>query len=265
MKSKSTASKKAKQPQKPPHLSGAVAKSQTLGKKSAAVEPGKISPATIQFLKGLKKNNNREWFHAHKDEYEAAATEFVGFVRVLIERLTKVDPTLMHVSPAECLFRIYRDVRFSSDKSPYKPHLSAFIAVGGRKSKYAGYYVHIQPGYNFMGGGVYHPEPEALESIRRTIVARGGELRKIVNNATFKKSFKEMEGDRLKRVPRAYSQDHPMADLICWKDFIVSKSVPDSVLTKDLIGECIKHFKILKPFNVWLSRAVGDSSVSTTG
>ncbi|MBL8018598.1 MAG: DUF2461 domain-containing protein [Leptospirales bacterium] len=261
MKSKSTGSKKVRPGKKSPGNS----KSAGSRKPEIRTEPGKISPATIQFLKGLKKNNNREWFHAHKDEYDAAATEFVGFVRVLIERLTKVDPTLSQVSPAECLFRIYRDVRFSSDKSPYKPHLSAFIAVGGRKSRYAGYYVHIQPGYNFMGGGVYHPEAEELESIRRAIASRGGELRKIINNQTFKKSFKEMEGDRLKRVPRAYSEDHPMADLICWKDFIVSRSIPDAILTKDLIGECIKHFKILKPFNVWLSRAVGEPSVRTAG
>ncbi|MCE9597838.1 MAG: DUF2461 domain-containing protein [Spirochaetia bacterium] len=255
MKSKSTASAKTKKStsSKQPQV-----RTKTQAAKAGMTESGQISRATLQFLKGLAKNNNREWFHAHRADYDAAATEFVGFVRVLIERLAKVDPTLQHVAPAECLFRIYRDVRFSSDKSPYKPHLSAFIALGGRKSRYAGYYVHIQPGSNFMGGGVYHPEPDALESIRRTISARGSELRKIINNAAFKKSYKQMEGDRLKRVPRAYTEDHPMADLICWKDFIVSRSIPDEVLTKDLIGECIKHFKLLKPFNAWLSRAVGD-------
>lgn len=219
-----------------------------------------ISKATMSFLKDLKKNNDRAWFEKHRDRFEAAHEEFSQTAQGLIEQIARLDPGIRPVSLKDSIFRIYRDVRFSRDKSPYKPHFSFFAARGGRKSKYAGYYVHLEPGSCFIGGGIYHPEPENLMKIRTAIATRGEELRRIVQAVPFRKYYKGLEGDRLKNPPRQYAKDHPLAEFLCFKDFIASAKLKDTEVTGDLAGACIMRFRALLPFNRWLSRAVDQDS-----
>ena len=136
----------------------------------------------FDFLSKLQVHNDRNWFNEHKDEYIAAHREFAGFVNTLIVPLSQLDESIGTVSAEECIFRIYRDVRFSHDKSPYKTHFGAFIAKGGKKAERAGYYVHIQPDESMLSGGIYMPAPETLESVRNEIYHHPQEIRKILEN-----------------------------------------------------------------------------------
>ncbi len=215
-----------------------------------------ISKETMKFLSDLKKNNDRGWFEKNKDRFNAAQADFNQTATELIERLGKLDPSIRPVELKDCVFRIYRDVRFSRDKSPYKTHFAFFAARGGRKSKYAGYYVHIEPGDCMLGGGIWHPEPENLARLRGAIASRGAELRKILAAPGFKKLYPELEGDRLKSPPKQYARDHAQADLLCHKDFIVSAKLSNAEVSGDLIKACLDRFKPLVAFNRWLSQAV---------
>ena len=128
-----------------------------------------ISKGIVDFLKALEKNNNREWFQQNRDWYEKAKTEFELFVNSLLHELRLIDPGLSLISAKDCIFRIYRDVRFSKDKTPYRYHLAFSIGPGGRQLTEPGYYVHFEPGNNFIAGGIYRPEPEKLAAIRQEI------------------------------------------------------------------------------------------------
>lgn len=243
---------KSKAAKKPSAGPGAARKSQT------AAPKGGVSPELLAFLKGLKKNNDRTWMEARREDYESARIEFSGFVRELLEGIVKFDPALRGVDVHDCIFRIHRDVRFSRDKSPYKPHFAAFLAKDGKKSKYPGYYIHIEPGGESMAaGGIYHPLPENLALIRAKAAVDGNALKKILASGDFKKRFKKgLEGDRLKTVPRMFAKDHPHGDLLCLKDFIVTAAIPDAVLSKDLLKESLSVFRAMLPLQKWLASAV---------
>ena len=175
----------------------------------------------FDFLAKLEVYNDRNWFNEHKNEYNEAYAEFRKFVNALIPPLSELDPSIGTVSAEECMFRIYRDIRFSNDKTPYKTHFSAFIANGGRKTRLAGYYIHVQPDRSFLAGGIYMPDPAALESIRNTIYHRPGEIRKILDDKTFKKHFNEISHeDKLKNPPKGYPKDFEEIELLKNKHFI---------------------------------------------
>ena len=123
----------------------------------------------IPFLEELSKNNSREWFHDNKGRYSVARKEFESFVAALIPRLAELDSELTGLDHKQCIFRIHRDVRFSPDKSPYKTNMGAAMGRGGRKSPYASYYIHIEPGNSFAGGGIWMPQPAALKAMREEI------------------------------------------------------------------------------------------------
>jgi len=217
---------------------------------------GGVSQNLQKFLRGLAKNNNRPWFDAHREQYEAARLEFTSFVRELIERIAEFDPLVRGVDVHSCLFRIHRDVRFSRDKTPYKAHFSAFIAKDGKKSKYPGYYIHIEPGENMAAGGIYHPLPENLALLRAKAAEKGSSLKKILDEPVFKKAFPQLEGDRLKSPPRTYSKEHPHADLLCMKDFIVVSKIKDQDLSGNLMKTALSRFRLMLPFQKWLADAV---------
>ena len=120
----------------------------------------------IQFLNELSENNNREWFQKNKKWYDESREKVLFLTEVVINEIRKFDPDVPLLEPKDCLFRIFRDVRFSHDKSPYKTNFGSFIAKGGRKSSYAGYYFHIEPSGSFVGGGIYMPAAEPLKAIR---------------------------------------------------------------------------------------------------
>jgi uncharacterized protein (TIGR02453 family) len=218
-----------------------------------------IKKSTLDFLKKLKKNNNREWFSKNKELYDDARYDFEVFVFNLIQKISEFDESISGLEPKDCLFRIYRDVRFSKNKAPYKLNFAAAIQIGGRKSGKSGYYLHIQPGgENMLACGVYMPMPDVLSSIRKLIASEYKEYERLIKAKEFKKEFKEVWGgdDRLKNVPKGFLKDHPAAEHLKNKSFIAYRMVPDEkVLSKNFLEYSARIFKIMKPFNDFINRA----------
>jgi uncharacterized protein (TIGR02453 family) len=160
----------------------------------------------------------------------------------------------------DCVFRQNRDVRFSSNKDPYKINFAAYFSVGGKKSIGPGYYVHVQPGNSFLAGGIWMPESESLKKIRQEIDYSGKELNAILNEPKFKKTFSGLEGDRLKTTPKGYDQDHPYIELLKYKSFIVSNPISNvEVSSGSFKKKAVEGFKLMKPFHDFLSRAIDES------
>ena len=213
----------------------------------------------LPFLKALKKNNNKEWFDANRKTYEIAKKEMQDFTTATIKELSKSDPSIAHLTYKDCLFRINRDVRFSKDKSPYKTNFGMYICAGGKKSMMAGYYLHIEPGASFIGGGLYMPMPEQLGKVRQEIDYNLEDFEKIISSKPFVKHYGGLnEGDdKLTRVPKGYEADNPAAEYLKHKSFIVMKPITDKeVLDKKLMPETIKAFQALKPLVNFLNRAM---------
>jgi uncharacterized protein (TIGR02453 family) len=146
-----------------------------------------IEPQTLRFLSQLKKNNNKPWFDSHRVAYEAARIDFGNFIQLLIDALQKQDPSITGLTARDCLFRINRDIRFSNDKTPYKSNFGASIKRGGRKSGFAGYYFHLEPGASFVGGGLWMPDAPKLKMMRQEIDYNWEEFSGIIGNKGFKK------------------------------------------------------------------------------
>ncbi|HSF46472.1 MAG TPA: DUF2461 domain-containing protein [Chitinophagaceae bacterium] len=212
----------------------------------------------LPFLKKLQKNNNKPWFDENRALYIDAKTEFESFVESLIAAFGKHDPTVAHLLPKDCIFRINRDVRFSKDKSPYKTNFGAFINSGGKKSPLAGYYVHIEPGGSFVGGGLYMPMPDMLSKVRQEIDYNLPEFKSIINGAAFKKQYKELhrgEDISLTRVPKGYEPANPAAEYLKLKSFIAMRPLSDEeVQSGDLEKICVTAFKALKPLVDFVNR-----------
>lgn len=177
----------------------------------------------LNFLSELKINNNREWFAENKDWYEQVKTEFETLGKDLISEISKFDEDIKHVEVKDCVFRIYRDIRFSSDKTPYKTHFGIYIASrGGRKSPRGGYYIHLDPDGSFIGCGVWMPQPEMLKALRQSIYDNIEEFNEILQNPDFKKSFPTLSDEgKAKKVPLGFPSDFPQADLLKNKSFLV--------------------------------------------
>ncbi len=218
-----------------------------------------LHKSTIDFLKKLKKNNNREWFNTNKKLYEDAKYDFEIFIFEMIQKIAEFDESVSGLEPKDCMFRIYKDVRFSKDKSPYKTNLGASINKGGRKMPYAGYYVHISPGECFLASGLYMPMPDKLLLVRNKIAARSKEFLKIVESKDFKKYFGKLwEGDSLKTAPKGFEKDHPMVHYLKMKSFIGDHIVTaDKALTKNYTDYAAKVLKVIKPLNDFLNEAIG--------
>lgn len=215
----------------------------------------------LDFLNELAINNNRDWFKANDIRYRFARTEFEDFVEELIPALRKIDTDIDIQNAKDCVFRIYKDVRFSKDKSPYKTNFGAFIARGGRKSKYAGYYIHIEPGQSFIGGGIYMPEPDILKAIRNEIYINSAEFKKIINSGDFSKYFKEIYGEKLKTAPKGFPKDFKDIDLLKYKHYAVIHEVNDSFWnSKNLTENLLGIFKIQNSFNRFLNKAVDNDN-----
>ena len=219
-----------------------------------------ISPSTISFLKSLKKNNNKPWFDANREKYLEAKYNFEEFVASLLSKFTLVDEDLKELLPKNCTFRINRDIRFSKNKTPYKINLSASFNRGGKKSIYAGYYFHLQPGGNsFVGGGLWRPEPAELKKLRQEIDYCFPEFKKIITAAAFKKNYSELEKDEnqmLVNVPKGYEKENPAVDFLRMKSFVATKNIADADLTNPaLTKEVIQSFKALMPLIKFINRA----------
>jgi len=217
-----------------------------------------IQKRTLDFLITLKKNNNREWFQANKSWYEAAKKDFTGFIDLLAIAIQKFDPDIGQVNSREAMFRIYRDVRFSKDKSPYKTNFGAFIVPGGKKSGLAGYYFHIEPGDCFLAGGIYMPSPDILKKVRREIYENIEEFLSIIENKEFLDYFGEIWGERLVNPPAGYSKEFKHIDLLKYKSYTVIHQIPEENLFENRLLEIIINgFRLLYPFNRFINYAIG--------
>ncbi len=212
----------------------------------------------ISFLKKLEKNNDRDWFNSNKDQFEEAKEEFTVFVEKLIAGISRFDPLLIGTDAKNCLFRIYRDVRFSKDKRPYKINFGASINPGGRKSPVPGYYIHIQPGASFLAGGKYMPSAPELLAIRNSIVKEPKAILKISNAKLFKEYFAEISGERLKTAPKGFDKDHQMIEYLQLKSFIANhdKLSHKTILDPAFDKYAVKVFKAMKPLNDFLREVI---------
>jgi uncharacterized protein (TIGR02453 family) len=219
-----------------------------------------ISSPTLAFLKALKKNNNKTWFDEHRENYNVAKYNFEEFVALLLQKMIEFDEDMKELIPKNCTFRINRDVRFSKNKTPYKINLSASFNRGGKKSMYGGYYFHLQPGNNnFVGGGLWRPEPADLKKLRQEIDYCFPEFKKIIGAPAFKKHYGGLEKDEnqmLVNIPKGYDKENPAADYLRMKSYIATKNLSDDdVLSPKLVNEVIQSFKALMPLVKFINRA----------
>ena len=219
-----------------------------------------LEPQTSKFLSQLKKNNNKPWFDAHRAQYEAARIDFSNFIQLVIDAVQKSDTTITGLTAKDCQFRINRDIRFSKDKRPYKENFGAFICRGGKKSIYAGYYFHLAPGNSFIGGGLWHPEPENLKKVRQEIDYNWEEFQSILKNKTFKKIYGDLykgEDESLSRMPKGYEEDNPAIDYLKLKSLIAETTIADEDLTKaTLHKKTVTAFEALQPLLNFINRSL---------
>jgi uncharacterized protein (TIGR02453 family) len=211
----------------------------------------------LNFLDNLAQNNNKAWFDSHKAEYESARAIFNQFVDYLIDELRSSD-NLQGISAKDCVTRIYRDIRFTHDKSPYHINFSAIIAPGGRKSVTQGYYVHIQPhGESLVAGGLHMPSPEQLERFRQAIDRHAGEFKAIISDPAFVEQFGAVEGDRLKTAPKGYDRAHPEIELLQLKDVLAVHHLTDQQVEADDFPEkALTACQVMKPFMDYLNEVI---------
>jgi uncharacterized protein (TIGR02453 family) len=210
----------------------------------------KINPETLQFLTSLKTNNHRDWFHAHKAEADAARKNYEEFANVLLENLKSFDPSLQNIETKQCIFRIYRDVRFSPNKEPYKTHFGVYFAKnGGKNSHFAGYYFHLDPEESFFGGGIYMPLPEYLKAIRKEIYYQIDEFKAILKTSSFAKYYDGIENiEKLKKPPVDFPKNFPDIELLKNKHFFASHYFnPKDVLNEDFSTYILNGLKAVKP------------------
>ncbi|HOY04902.1 MAG TPA: DUF2461 domain-containing protein [Saprospiraceae bacterium] len=208
----------------------------------------KIQPGVLQFLSDLSQNNNREWFLANKPRYEAALANMKQFVKSVESALGETD----HIEDST-LFRIYKDVRFSKDKLPYKNNFGMGFTRATKRLR-GGYYLHIEPGASFAGGGFWQPSAEDLKRIRDEFVMDAQSIREIIAEPTFKKYFGTLDGEELKTAPRGYDKDSPAVDLIRKKSFVVRRSFTDAeVASEGFLQEVKRTFEAMRPYFDYMS------------
>ncbi|MEP7278657.1 MAG: DUF2461 domain-containing protein [Bacteroidota bacterium] len=219
-----------------------------------------LQTTTIKFLKDLQKNNNKPWFEKNRPVYENAKTDFAAFIQTVINRHGKKDNSICELKASECTFRINRDVRFTKDKSPYKNNFGASINRGGKKSVYAGYYFHCQPGASFVGGGLWMPLATDLKKVRQEVDYCFDEFSKIIGARKFVGIYSDLERTTetsLVNLPRGFEKDNPAAGYIKLKSFIAMTKLDDAaVVSSELIKTTLEAMAALQPLVVFLNRAL---------
>jgi uncharacterized protein (TIGR02453 family) len=215
----------------------------------------------IQFLSALSENNNREWFTENKKWFDKCKKEFDQLSTALISKIAEFDDDIKNVEASECVFRIYRDVRFSHDKTPYKTHFGVFVAsAGGRKSQRGGYYLHLDPAGCFVGAGVWCPQPNLLKALRKSVYDNIDELNEIRFEKNFASKFQKFfEEDKLKTVPAGFPKDFAEAELLKLKHYLVEYKFDAALLdSDDFVNEISEIFKTAYPFNKFLNYTVDE-------
>jgi uncharacterized protein (TIGR02453 family) len=214
----------------------------------------------LNFLTQIRENNNRDWFEVHRSEYDEATAQFTAFVEKLIHGISQFDPTVAGLKPKDCMFRFYRDIRFSPNKMPFKTHFGAYICQQGKKSPFSGYYFHVEPkgsGYldgHLMASGLYGPQPNVLKSVREEIEMNGASFEAAVKKA---KGFVLEDSQALKKVPKGFAADSPWAEYLKLKNPCLFKSFDDAyLLSDDLLEKTLEAYRPTVEFNNWLNKAV---------
>jgi uncharacterized protein (TIGR02453 family) len=213
----------------------------------------------LDFLKKLARNNNREWFEKNKAKYIEVKSYWDDFAAELFEEVIQFDESIAGQDPKKLTFRIYRDVRFSKDKTPYKKNMSAAFSSVGKGMGKPGYYFHVEPGNkSFIGIGLFQPDPDNLSKIRQEIDYNAEQLEKIFKDKNFKKHFKKFWDDEaLKNAPKGYAKDHPHADWLRLKSFIVIHEFKDTeVLNKKFLKNLAAAARAGKPLNDYMTDAI---------
>lgn len=210
---------------------------------------------SLQFLRNLEQNNNREWFHANRKDYNQAKEEFEDLCQEILTGITQFQDNLLNTTVKSCIFRINRDIRFSADKSPYKNHLAAAFGPGGRSSGKVDFYLHIQPNEkSFLGGGMWFPTSTQLASFRQEIDYSPHRLKSIIEEENFHNYFNEIHGEKVKKMPKGYSAEHPDIELLKYKElFFIHRFADEEILNKTFILEVINGCRILKPYLDYLN------------
>ncbi len=218
-----------------------------------------FSPEFADFFRRLERNNSRDWFHAHKREYERFVKEpFTDFVAEVIDRVSLLDPNVA-IEPGDATFRLARDIRFSPDKTPYKTHVAAVISRGGRKDmRYPGLYFRFDANGVGIGGGIYQPDKETLVKIRRTILRDGATLVRALRSKAFRDMFGELQGDKNKRLPKEFAAVVDDLPFIANKQFYyyVEYDDPRLLLRDDLVAFVLRHYRAGRKVNEFLEGAV---------
>jgi uncharacterized protein (TIGR02453 family) len=218
-----------------------------------------ISNSNFKFLKKLAANNDRDWFNTNKEEYIKQHNNTIEFAEALLDLMNSHD-NIETATGKKSLFRIYRDVRFSKDKSPYKTHWAGGFKRATKQLR-GGYYFHIEPGNTMVGGGFWAPNKEDLQRIREDIAADASELRKVLNSKSFKDNFGTLDGEQLKTCPKGFDKEHPDIDLLRYKQFIISKRFTDKeALSPDFVQKVNDTFKKMRPFFDYMSESVTTDS-----
>ena len=215
--------------------------------------------AIIDYLSALSSNNNREWYHANKEDFKKANAEFESLLQALMLEIGKFDGSILHNDPKDLTFTIVRDTRFSHDKSPYNPAFRAHISAGGKLPVPVGYYLMIKPdNRSFLGGGLFADMfRDATTMIRDYIVKNGEEWEKIIHEPEFEKYF-TVRGTALKKVPAGYGKDHPQAEYLKCKSWYLEYPIRDEELNdaEAFPARAAEIFRIMKPFNDYLNNAL---------
>jgi uncharacterized protein (TIGR02453 family) len=215
---------------------------------------------SIGFLKKLKKNNNRDWFNAHKEEYEDQIKFPMQCFIASMQPLFADFAPQFDVHPKRSMFRIYRDTRFSKDKTPYKTHMACHFVLRGKPKGFegSGYYLQIMPGEVFIGGGIYMPDNDQLKKIRNAIAGQSKEFLSIINKPSFKKMFPAISGEKLTRPPKGFPPDHPMIEWLKMKQFFTGLELKEDICyRKDLSVVIAKYCKELAPLVDFMNKAMG--------
>ena len=219
-----------------------------------------LQSSTLTYIKNLTKNNNKPWFEENREAFNKAKDDFEKLVKDIITNFGKVDPDIAPLEAKNCVFRQYRDVRFSKDKTPYKQHMGASFDRGGKKSGFAGYYLHIEPGNKSMvGGGIWMPEAAALKKIRQEIDYGWDEFQGIINNKNFKSVYGDLaQGEyKLSREPKGYEKENPAIEYLKLKSLVAIHPLKDEELvSKDLLPIVLKAFEALLPLIKFINRSL---------
>jgi len=217
-----------------------------------------LKKTTFDFLRDLVENNNREWFAQNKYLYEEAKSDLFALTAPLIKELAAIDPEFSaDIEPKKCLLRIYRDVRFSLNKDPYKKNYGIAFDVKGYGPTTPSYYLHLEPNNCFFGAGFWMPESKVVKSIREEIDYSGDEFLEIIGDKAFEAIFSLSKEDTLKKAPKGYEIDHPMIEYLRLKSFIAIYPLKEEdFYKKDIVDRLTTAFKVVQPFILFLRKAV---------